>query len=129
MSGQEPVILIVDDIPSFREVIKDMLQEIGFNSFVEANDGAEALSVIANNPPALVLSDYMMPNVNGIELLKSFKSNDGLKSIPFIMVTGVSEKSVADDANANGVAAIITKPVNFNLLRTTVLKSLSDLMA
>lgn len=129
MTSNEPLILIIDDIPSFREIVKDMLVDIGFSNFDEANDGAEALKHIETRVPALILSDYMMPNVNGLELLKRLNVDNNATPPPFIMITAVSEKGIVDEALSSGASAVITKPLNFSTFRSTVLKSLSDLVA
>ena len=71
----------------------------------------------------------MMPNVNGLELLKRLNVDNNATPPPFIMITAVSEKGIVDEALSSGASAVITKPLNFSTFRSTVLKSLSDLVA
>jgi len=128
MTSNNPPILLVDDIPTVRELLKDMLLDVGFENFLEAGDGEEALSIMASNEPIMVISDYMMSPMSGLDLLRNIRGSELYKNIPFIMITAVGDTSTKTEAQELGVTSYLTKPIGFDILRKTVLGVLADKM-
>jgi len=115
-------ILIVDDMASLRELMKAYLRRLGFKYVTEASDGREAYQVLiasktSGNPFELVISDWNMPNLNGIELLKLVRAVHDWKNLPFLMVTTESEKDKVLEAIKAGASNYIVKPVDENTLQ------------
>jgi two-component system chemotaxis response regulator CheY len=103
-------ILIVDDFASMRRIIKGTLKAIGFSNFIEAEDGAIAMKKLEKEKVDLIISDWIMPNMDGLDFLKAVKGNEKLKKIPFIMVTAEGQKGNVLDAINAGVNNYIVKP-------------------
>ena len=80
-------VLIVDDFSTMRRICKHLLKQIGFTNIVEADDGTTALNVLRKESVDLVLTDWNMPKMNGLELLKTIRKDPNLKHLPVIMVT------------------------------------------
>jgi two-component system, chemotaxis family, chemotaxis protein CheY len=117
-------ILIVDDFASMRRIVKGTLKSIGFNNFVEAEDGAIALKMLEKEKIGLIISDWIMPNMNGLEFLKAVKGNTKLKDIPFIMVTAEGQKGNVLEAINAGVNNYIVKPFTPETLQAKLQKVL-----
>jgi two-component system chemotaxis response regulator CheY len=105
-----PRFLIVDDFSTMRRIVRNLLKEIGYADTEEAEDGAVALTMLRASKYDFVVSDINMPNMNGFELLKHIKSDDGLKSIPVLMVTAEAKKEDIVAAAQGGAAGYIVKP-------------------
>jgi two-component system, chemotaxis family, chemotaxis protein CheY len=104
-------ILLVDDSTTMRRIQKNTLAKLGFENVTEAEDGADALKKLASDGPfELVLMDWNMPNMTGIEALKKIKADPALKAIPVIMVTSESEKTRIVEAIQSGAANYVVKP-------------------
>lgn len=108
-------ILIVDDMPTIRELVKNGLKSMGYTTFYEAGDGESALNslkekLVSGEPIQLVISDWNMPKKNGFELLKECRSNPNWKDLPFVLLTSESEKGLVTDAIMAGVSQYIVKP-------------------
>jgi len=103
-------ILLVDDSTTMRRIQKNTLEKIGHTDVTEAGDGQEALTKLAAGGFELVLMDWNMPNMTGIEALKKIKADPALKAIPVIMVTSESEKSRIMEAIQSGAANYVVKP-------------------
>lgn len=119
--------LVVDDFATMRKAVKATLQILGFNNIVEAVDGKHALEILnesqkANTPIEFIFSDWTMPNLNGIELLKSVKQNSAYSQIPFVLVTAESEQANIVEALKAGVSEYIVKPFNPQILKTKIEK-------
>lgn len=119
LDGQ-PEVLIVDDIEGTREVVRDMLQEMGFERIAEASDGREALAKLESGPVKLIVCDYMMKDMSGLDLLNSIRTRPQLTGIPFIMVSAVGEVPVIETALDLGASDYIVKPISFALLRRKI---------
>ncbi len=117
-----PRFLIVDDFSTMRRIVRNLLKEIGFADTEEAEDGAVALTMLRATKYDFVVSDINMPNMNGFELLKHIKSDDGLKSIPVLMVTAEAKKEDIVAAAQGGAAGYIVKPFTKATLEEKVLK-------
>ena len=103
-------VLVVDDFATMRKIVRNILKQIGFTNIVEADDGANAMSMIKDDKIDFVVTDWNMPNMTGLELLKNIRSTENAKNLPVLMVTaeGLSENVV--DAVKAGVDNYIVKP-------------------
>lgn len=109
-------ILVVDDMPSIRELVKNHLKTIGYKSIQEAADGKEAFDTIVKLSTApelaiqLVISDWNMPNMNGMDFLKKVRATAELKNLPFVLLTSEAEREQVTEAILAGVSQYIVKP-------------------
>ena len=103
-------VLIVDDFATMRRIVKNILRQLGFTDISEADDGKTALRALKKEKFDLILSDWNMPEMPGIELLKAVRADDELKDIPFLMVTAEAEKGNIVEAVKLGVSNYIVKP-------------------
>lgn len=105
-------ILIVDDSTPMRAVIKKIVKASGFNvgQFFEAANGREALDILNQEWLDLVLTDYNMPDMNGLELVEEMNKDDHLKSIPAVMITTEGSRERVEEFMAKGVIEYIKKP-------------------
>jgi len=117
-------ILIVDDFESMRRIVKGTLKSIGFSNFIEAEDGVIALKKLEKENIDLIISDWIMPNMNGLDFLKAVKGNEKLKNIPFIMVTAEGQKANVLEAINAGVNNYIVKPFTPETLHAKLKKVL-----
>ncbi len=98
-------ILIVDDFPTMRRIVKNLLKDLGFENVDEAEDGAMGLEKLRNGNFEFVVSDWNMPNMDGLEMLKSIRAAPNLSQLPVLMVTAEAKKEniiAAAQAGANG---------------------------
>lgn len=103
-------ILVVDDFPTMRRIIRSLLKELGFNNVDEAEDGQEGLAKVNAGGFEFVVSDWNMPNLNGLDMLKQIRANEATQALPVLMVTAEAKKDnivAAAQAGANGY---IVKP-------------------
>ena len=105
-------VLVVDDSAVMRQIIKKNLKELGFTELSEAEDGAAGLKKAGEEPVDLIVSDWNMPNMTGLEFLKAVRADDSLKGIAFIMVTSEADKEKIMEAVQAGVSQYIVKPFN-----------------
>jgi two-component system, chemotaxis family, chemotaxis protein CheY len=117
-------ILIVDDFDSMRRIIKGTLKGLGFSNFIEAEDGVAALKKMEKEKVDLIISDWIMPNMNGLDFLKAVKGDEKFKTIPFIMVTAEGQKGSVLDAINAGVNNYIVKPFSPETLSLKIKKVL-----
>jgi len=103
-------VLVVDDFSTMRKIIKNNLKGMGFNNIVEAENGQKALEELKKESIGLIISDWNMPVMTGIELLKAVRGDAGLKSIPFVMVTAEGQKDNVMEAAKAGVSNYVVKP-------------------
>lgn len=109
-------ILVVDDFDTMLKIIRNILSELGYNRIITAKNGEIAYQVICNEPVDLVISDWNMPKMSGIELLKTVRSNPETADTPFIMVTAESEKGHIIEAIKEKVDDYMIKPFNAEML-------------
>jgi two-component system chemotaxis response regulator CheY len=114
-------ILIVDDVPSARLVIRKLLQNLGFSSIVEAESGSAAISILLRKQFSLVISDWNMPNLGGLELLKHIRSKETLKNLPFIMVTSTAAPELILASAKAGTTDFIVKPFSSETLEMKII--------
>ena len=113
-------ILVVDDFETMRRIIKGSLKKIGFSNIVEAEDGLGALKVLENEDIGLIMCDWNMPNMTGIEVLRKIRSDEKLKDIPFIMVTAEVQKENVIEAVKAGTSHYIVKPFTPEVLAVKI---------
>ena len=115
-------ILIVDDFATMRKVIRNLLKQGGFENVVEAEDGVAALKVLKSQQVDFIISDWNMPNMSGLELLKAVRGDDELKALPFLMVTAEALKDNVVAAVKAGVSNYIVKPFTAEVLTEKIEK-------
>ncbi|MFN7551575.1 MAG: chemotaxis response regulator CheY [Pseudomonadota bacterium] len=115
-------ILIVDDFSTMRRIVRNLLQEIGFNQTAEAEDGKSALQLLRSQPFDFVVTDWNMPGMNGIELLKAIRSDARLAKLPVLMVTAEAKREQIMEAAQNGVNGYIIKPFTAETLKDKLAK-------
>jgi two-component system chemotaxis response regulator CheY len=109
-------VLVVDDFSTMRRIVINLLREKGFRKTLEAEDGHQALSVIAHNQVDVVLSDWNMPVMNGIELLKALRAMPQHEHLPFLVITAEARKENIVEAAHAGADGYIVKPFTANTL-------------
>jgi two-component system chemotaxis response regulator CheY len=109
-------ILVVDDFATMRKVIRNLLKQSGFENVVEAEDGVLALKELKSTKIDFVISDWNMPNMTGIELLRAVRADGDLSKLPFLMVTAESLKENVVEAVKAGVNDYIVKPFTHEVL-------------
>ncbi len=113
-------VLIVDDESTGRTILSKIIQQADDDVSVEAFDNPlEALKWLDSNHPDLIITDYRMPGINGVELIKKIRTKDSCRYIPIMMITVVSEKSVRYDALEAGATAFLTRPIDQIECRTS----------
>lgn len=120
MLDQNMKILVVDDFSTMRRIIKNILREIGYNNVEEADDGSTALEKLKSAKFDFVVTDWNMPNMPGIELLKAIRQDDVLKDTPVLMVTAEAAKENVVTAVAAGVNNYIVKPFTAAALKERI---------
>lgn len=111
-------ILVVDDYSTMRRIIRNLLKQLGFDNVEEASDGGDAFKKLQDKAAGLVISDWNMEPMTGMELLKLVRANEKLKNTPFIMVTAESKPENVIAAKQAGVSNYIVKPFNAETLKT-----------
>jgi two-component system, chemotaxis family, chemotaxis protein CheY len=110
-------ILVVDDFSTMRRIVKNLLKQLGYENIDEAEDGEQAFSKLKSDKFQFVVSDWNMPNMTGIELIKKVRSDPELKDLPFLMVTAEAEKEKVVEAIKSGVNNYIIKPFTAEILK------------
>jgi two-component system chemotaxis response regulator CheY len=117
-------VLIVDDYKTMLRIIRNLLKQIDFENVEEASDGVEALAKLQAGNFDLIISDWNMEPMTGLQLLQHVRSDPKLKSTPFIMVTAESKTENVIVAKQAGVSNYIVKPFNAETLRAKIQKVL-----
>ena len=110
-------VLVVDDYATMRRIIRNLLQQLGFTDVDEADDGEQALAKLRDKDFDLVISDWNMEPMTGLDLLKAVRADARLKALPFIMVTAESKTENVVAAKQAGVSNYIVKPFNAEILK------------
>lgn len=110
MADKNLKFLVVDDFSTMRRIVRNLLKELGFSNVDEAEDGQVALNKLRNSQFEFVVSDWNMPNMTGIELLRAVRSDPSLKHLPFLMVTAEAKKENIIEAATAGASGYIVKP-------------------
>ncbi|WDP89820.1 MAG: response regulator [Desulfobacter sp.] len=103
-------VLIVDDFATMRRILKNILKQLGFKNLVEADDGTTAWDVLESQDIDLIISDWNMPKMTGLELLKKVRASAKYKTAPFLMVTAEAQKQNVIEAVQAGVSNYVVKP-------------------
>ena len=117
-------VLIVDDYKTMLRIIRNLLKQIDFNNVDEATDGAEALAKMRASNYGLVISDWNMQPMTGLQLLQEVRADARLKQMPFIMITAESKTENVIAAKQAGVSNYIVKPFNAETLKEKIEKVL-----
>ena len=110
MADSNMKFLVVDDFSTMRRIVRNLLKELGFTNVQEAEDGVEALNKLHGEKFDFVVSDWNMPNMTGIELLKAIRGDDALKHLPVLMVTAEAKKENIIEAAQAGASGYVVKP-------------------
>lgn len=102
--------LVVDDFSTMRRIVRNLLKELGFANVQEAEDGVDALNRLRSEPFDFVVSDWNMPNMTGLELLKQIRADAKLKHLPVLMVTAEAKKENIIEAAQAGASGYVVKP-------------------
>ncbi|MDA8161751.1 MAG: response regulator [Desulfobacteraceae bacterium] len=103
-------VMIVDDFATMRRIVKNILAQLGFKNFIEADDGSTAWDILKKEEVGLIVSDWNMPKMTGIEFLKKVRADEKLKDLPFLMVTAEAQKENIVEAVKARVSNYIVKP-------------------
>lgn len=111
-------ILVVDDFSTMRRIVKNLLRDLGFTNISEADDGSTALPMLQGGDFDFVVTDWNMPGMQGIDLLKAIRADESLAHIPVLMVTAEAKKEQIVMAAQAGVNGYIVKPFTAATLKT-----------
>jgi two-component system, chemotaxis family, chemotaxis protein CheY len=103
-------ILVVDDFSTMRRIVRNLLKELGFSNVHEAEDGVDALKKLRAESFDFVVSDWNMPNMTGIDLLREIRKDAALKHLPVLMVTAEAKKENIIEAAQAGASGYVVKP-------------------
>ena len=113
-------ILVVDDFSTMRRIIKNLLRDLGFNNTVEADDGTTALPILNAGGIDFLVTDWNMPGMEGIDLVRAVRADDNLKSLPILMVTAEAKREQIVSAAQAGVNGYIVKPFTAATLKEKI---------
>ena len=125
--GKDMKILVVDDFTTMRKVVRNLLKQGGYENVVEAEDGVAALKVIKSQQIDFIISDWNMPNMTGIELLKAVRADAAVAATPFLMVTAEALQDNIVTAVKAGVSNYIVKPFTAEVLSEKIAKILEKM--
>ncbi len=103
-------ILVVDDFSTMRRIVRNLLKELGFTNVHEAEDGVEALAKLRGGDFEFIVSDWNMPNMSGIDLLRAVRADPSLKHLPLLMVTAEAKRENIIEAAQAGASGYVVKP-------------------
>lgn len=113
-------ILVVDDFSTMRRIIRNLLRDLGFNNTAEADDGTTALPMLKNGDYDFLVTDWNMPGMQGIDLLKAVRADAKLKALPVLMVTAEAKKDQIVAAAQAGVNGYVVKPFTAQTLKEKI---------
>jgi two-component system chemotaxis response regulator CheY len=113
-------ILIVDDFSTMRRIIKNLLRDLGFTNTAEADDGNSALPMLLSGSFDFLVTDWNMPGMNGIELLRAVRADERLKHMPVLMVTAEAKRDQIIEAAQAGVNGYVVKPFTAQVLKEKI---------
>lgn len=113
-------ILIVDDFSTMRRIIKNLLRDLGFSNTQEADDGATALPMLKSGDFDFLVTDWNMPGMTGIELLKQVRADEKLAALPVLMVTAEAKRDQIIEAAQAGVSGYVVKPFTAQVLKEKI---------
>ena len=115
-------ILVVDDMSTMRRIVKNILKQLGFNNLEEAENGQEALTKLKADTYGFVVSDWNMPVMMGIDMLRAIRADESLKKIPVLMVTAEAQKENLMEAVQAGVSNYVVKPFTAETMQDKINK-------
>ena len=118
-------ILVVDDFSTMRRFIRNILDQLGYSEAEEADDGDSALEKLRGTRFDLVIADWNMPRMNGLDLVKAIRADEELKTIPVLMVTAEASKENIIEAVKSGASGYVVKPFSSDVLKEKIEKVLS----
>jgi two-component system chemotaxis response regulator CheY len=110
MADKTLKILVVDDFSTMRRIVRNLLKELGYTNVDEAEDGVVALQKLKGSNFQFVVTDWNMPNMTGIELLRAIRADVALKNLPVLMITAEAKKENIIEAAQSGASGYIVKP-------------------
>ncbi|WP_435408363.1 chemotaxis response regulator CheY [Pleionea litopenaei] len=113
-------ILIVDDFSTMRRIVKNLLRDLGFTNTAEADDGQTALPMLQSGDFDFLVTDWNMPGMQGIDLLKNVRADPALKDLPVLMVTAEAKREQIVEAAQAGVNGYIVKPFTAGTLKEKI---------
>lgn len=123
MSAQPGMsILVVDDFSTMRRIIKGLLQDLGFSNITEADDGLTALPLLKAGNFDLLITDWNMPGMHGVELLRQVRADERLKKLPVLMLTAEAKRDQIVEAAQAGVSGYVIKPFTAATLKEKIAK-------
>ena len=115
-------VLIVDDFSTMRRIIKNLMRDLGFNNTSEADDGNTALPMLKSGGYDFLITDWNMPGMTGIDLLKAVRNDPDMANLPVLLVTAEAKKEQIIEAAQAGVNGYIVKPFNVATLKEKIEK-------
>ncbi|SER61138.1 MULTISPECIES: chemotaxis response regulator CheY [Halopseudomonas] len=115
-------ILIVDDFSTMRRIIKNLLRDLGFTNTAEADDGTTALPMLQSGSFDFLVTDWNMPGMSGIDLLRAVRADERLKHLPVLMVTAEAKRDQIIEAAQAGVNGYVVKPFTAQALKEKIEK-------
>ena len=116
--------LVVDDFATMRKIVKNVLRQIDITNVTEAENGKQAIEILRADPAyELIVSDWIMPEMTGIEFLKACKEDENIRKVPFVMVTAEAQKDSVLEAIKAGVDNYIVKPFTPDKLQEAIEKA------
>ena len=110
-------ILVVDDFATMRRIVKNLLRDLGFSNVTEADDGSSALPLLKDGNFDFVVTDWNMPQMKGIDLLKAIRADERMKELPVLLVTAEAKKEQIVEAANAGVNGYVVKPFTAETLK------------
>lgn len=114
--------LVVDDFSTMRRIVRNLLKELGYTNVDEAEDGVQALTKLRSDKYDFVVSDWNMPNMDGLTMLKNIRADDALKKLPVLMVTAEAKRENIIEAAKAGASGYVVKPFTAATLDEKLLK-------
>jgi len=127
MNEKNIKVLIVDDFATMRKVVRNLLKQVGYEDIVEAEDGVMALKALKSQKIDVIVSDWNMPNMTGLELLKAVRADEDLAKTPFLMVTAEALQDNVVAAVKAGVNNYIVKPFTAEVLNEKIKKIMENI--
>ena len=118
--------LVVDDFSTMRRIVKNLLQELGYNDITEADDGNTALPLLKSGSFDILITDWNMPGMPGLELLKAVRADERLAKLPVLMLTAEAKREQIVEAAQAGVSGYVIKPFTAITLKEKLDKILAS---
>jgi two-component system chemotaxis response regulator CheY len=121
-------IVIADDSRTARFLIRQYLEMVGFYKadFIEAENGRQALQLVKDNQANILFTDYKMPEMDGLDLLRKVKASPALHDLPVVVITSFANQAKIDELSENGAFAVLQKPLSLSKLHETLKQFLRD---